>query len=139
MHHPWRQLREQEHIDVRWLTLPGDLRGMTDGHSTIWMDDRLLQVERRCTLAHEQAHIRLGHVGHQEGREEYRARKLAAQQLIHRDDLIRALQWAMSLEEAADELWVTPEVLRDRIHFMHPSERLLIAAAVEAGKEHHAD
>lgn len=119
--------------------MPDGVRAATNGEDIIWMSTRLLQVQRRCSLQHELTHLDFGHDGCQSEKDEQRVRKLTAQALIRRDDLIAALQWAMSLEEAADELWVTPEVLRDRIHFMHPSERLLIAAAVQAGKEHHAD
>ena len=139
MHHPWRDLRGREHVTLFWRDLPDDLLGASNGTDTIWLDRDQFQVERRCTLTHELTHLDFGHDGCQSEKDEARVRKLTAQKLIHRDDLIRALQWAMSLEEAADELWVTPEVLRDRLDFMHPSEKLLIAAAVQAGKEHHAD
>ncbi len=138
MHHPWRDLREREHLTIEWGHLPPGLRGATAG-DTIWMESRLLQVERRCTLTHELVHIDFGHEGCQTEKEEERVRKVTAERLIRRDHLIHAFRWALSLEEAADELWVTPEVLLDRLRFMHPSERLLVAGAVQAGREHHAD
>jgi hypothetical protein len=37
-----------------------------------------------------------------------------------------------SIEEAADELWVTPEVLRDFMASLSPVERLMIECAVRA-------
>ena len=139
MHHPWRELRDRgDHVRLLWTEFNDGRVGATVGND-IYLDRRLLQSEKRCAIQHEQMHIEFGHDGCQSEKDEARVRKLTAQRLIHRDDLIRAMQWAMSLEEAADELWVTPEVLRDRLHFMHPSEKLLIAAAVEAGKESHAD
>ncbi|WP_190246854.1 ImmA/IrrE family metallo-endopeptidase [Brevibacterium casei] len=127
MHHPWRDLRGREHITVHWRTMPGDYLGATDGANAIWMDPDQLQVERRCTLAHEIAHIDLGHKGCQDGREEDRANRLTAQRLIEWDALVDVFRWAHTAHEAADELWVTPEVLEDRLRFLHPNEKALLA------------
>lgn len=126
-HHPWRDLRSREHITLSWRDLPPGVWGTTDGSSAIWMEPRLLQVERRCTLAHELAHIDLGHTTKPTVGEESAARRLAAQQLIEWDALVDAFRWAHNAIEAADELWVTPEVLEDRLRFLHPNERALLA------------
>ena len=87
-HHPWRDLRSRPRITLSWLDLPPGVRGATDGTSAIWMEVDLLQVERRCTLAHELAHIDLGHTTKPTVAEEQVARRLTAQKLIHWDALV---------------------------------------------------
>lgn len=111
---------------MSWRSLPDGMRGATDGTSAIWMEPRLLQVERRCTLAHELAHIDLGHTSKPTEREERSARRLAAQKLIDWDDLVDAYRWALCMSEWADELWVTVEVLEDRLKYLHPHELALL-------------
>lgn len=126
-YHPWRELRSREHIELTWADLPPGVRGLTDGTSAIVLEHRQLQVERRCTLAHELAHIDLGHTTTPTVAEEHAARRLAASKLIAWDALVDVFKWAHNALEAADELWVTPEVLEDRLHFLHPNERALLA------------
>ena len=125
-YHPWRELRSRDHLELTWADLPPGVRGMTDGTSAIWMEPEQLQVERRCTLAHELAHIDLRHTTKPTVREEQTARRLAAQKLIEWDALVDVFRWAHNAQEAADELWVTPEVLEDRLRFLHPHERALL-------------
>lgn len=125
-YHPWRELRSRKHLELTWADLPPGIRGITDGSSAIWMESRMLQVERRCTLAHELAHIDLGHTTKTTVAEENAARRLAAQKLIEWDALVDVFKWAHNAQEAADELWVIPEVLEDRLHFLHPNEKALL-------------
>lgn len=128
MHHPWRELRERGDGVVLHFTRFNDTRvAATNGNNAIWLDQDLLQVERRCAIQHEQAHIDLGHTNCDDLREEQAARRLTAQKLIDWDDLVDAFKWAHTAFEAADELWVTPEVLEDRLRFLHPNERTLLA------------
>lgn len=126
-YHPWRELRSREHLKLTWADLPPGVRGITDGSSAIWMEPDQLQVERRCTLAHELAHIDLEHTTKPTDTEERNARRLAARKLITWDALVDAFRWSHTAEEAADELWVIPEVLEDRLRFLHPNERALLA------------
>lgn len=126
-YHPWRELRSREHVELTWESLPPGIRGITDGTSAIVLEHRQLQVERRCTLAHELAHIDLGHTTETTVQEETTARRYAAQKLIEWDALVDVFKWAHNAHEAADELWVTPEVLEDRLRFLHPNERALLA------------
>lgn len=56
-------------------------------------------------------------------REEIRVRKEAARLLLPDIKVVgEAMAWALSTEEAADELWVSPDVLRDRLRWLHPAE-----------------
>ena len=114
-------------MELTWADLPPGTRGLTDGSSAIWMEPRQLQVERRCTLAHELAHIDLGHTTKPTVAEETATRRRTARQLISWDALVDVFKWAHNAHEAADELWVTPEVLEDRLRFLHPNERALLA------------
>lgn len=107
--------------------MPDGIRGATNGTSAIWMEPRLLQVERRCTLAHELAHVDLGHTSCDDAKAEQAACRRTARQLISWDALVDVFKWAHNAHEAADELWVTPEVLEDRLRFLHPNERALLA------------
>jgi hypothetical protein len=121
MFHPWRELRKKPEITVNWTEL-NYTNGITDGHSTIWLDSRLLQVERRCVLAHEMIHIERGHTECQKTAAEIGVRVEAARRLIAMEDLLRCKRWARSVWELADELWVTPEVLADRIAYLTVAE-----------------
>lgn len=127
MHHPWRELRERGDGVVLHFTKFTDGRtAATNGNNAIWLDEDLSQVERRCAAQHEQAHMDLGHTSCADLKEESAARRLTANKLIHWDDLVDAFRWAHTAEEAADELWVTPEVFEDRLRFLHPHEKVLL-------------
>jgi hypothetical protein len=126
-YHLCRELRSQEHLEPAWADLPPGVRGLTDGSSAIWMESAQLQVERRCTLAHELAHFELGHTEKTSIAEERAARQLAAKKLIDWAALLDVFRWAHNSHEAADELWVKPEVLEDRLRFLHSNERALLA------------
>ena len=113
-------------MELTWADLPPGVRGLTDGSSAIWLEVDQLQVERRCALAHELAHIDLGHTTKPYVTEEQAARRMAAQKLITWDALVDVFRWAHNAFEAADELWVTVDVLEDRLRFLHPHERALL-------------
>ena len=106
--------------------MPDGIRGATNGTSAIWMEPDLLQVERRCTLAHELAHVDLGHTTRPSVAEESAAKRLTARRLIDWDGLVDAFRWSDSVQEAADELWVTVDVLEDRLHFLGGHEKALL-------------
>lgn len=123
MFHPWRALRALRHVVVVWARPHPAIPAATDGTRTIWLDPRLLQVERRCALTHELVHIERGHAGCQPRAVEHAVRAEAARRLITHQDLLRAMPWALSLEELADDLWVTPMVLTDRLAGLTRVER----------------
>lgn len=133
MYHPWRRLSEMPRIDVLWTDLPDDLIAETDGLTVIEMDRRLMQVDRRCALDHELAHIDLGHIRGCNGREETAARRLSARRLLPLSCLTTALAYTTDLEYAAWDLWVTRDVLDDRLDSLTEAER----AAIMDATEHH--
>ena len=126
--HPWRELRHLQHVRVSWVDLPMGTHGRTDGSSHIEIARDLLQVERRCALTHEMTHIFMGHKGHQSPKVEKAVRAIVARRLIPFDDLLSACRWAGNdTYQLADELWVTPAVLKDRFRCLEKGERELLA------------
>ena len=123
------------HVIVEWARPHPAAPGATDGASRIWLDPRMTQVERRCVLAHELVHIEQGHRGCQPLAIERAVRAVAARQLITLEQLSDALPWSMSLDELADELWVTPLVLTDRLAGLTRAEREHLAARIPEHRE----
>ncbi|WP_045076468.1 hypothetical protein [Psychromicrobium lacuslunae] len=128
MFHPWRALRDLPHITVVWARLE-HVSALTDGISIIWLDSRLLQVEKRCSLTHELIHIERSHTHRQTPAVEHQVRAETARRLIPFEELLRHKRWALSIDELADCLWVTPRVLCDRIDNLSPKERAIFLAA----------
>lgn len=126
MYHPWRELRQQPQITVQMVHLKSK-RAITNGLDVIWIDKSALQVERRCSLTHELIHIERHHTSCQPPAIERSVRTEAARRLILISDLAKHLAWARSFDELADELWVTPEVLADRIANLDGRERELLS------------
>lgn len=120
--HPWRRLRSLTGVDLVWRPLTGML-GATDGATVIYMDPVQLQVERRCTVAHEQAHIELGHTRGHHPDDERTATQLAARWLVEMPAILDALRWSEELEEVADQLWVDLPTLMARLDGLTSEER----------------
>lgn len=139
MDHPWRRLRQRADWLLRWSRLPGNYAGLTDHRSrTIWLDSRLLQAERRCTIAHELEHVERGPVPTDPvlaAREEAAIDKIVARRLIGLHALGDALAWSLNLDEAADELWVDVPTLRTRLEHLHPSERAYLRRRLQHHEE----
>lgn len=130
--HPWRQLRRLPQIDLCWADLPEGIRGCVRD-DTIYLDRRLRQDERRCTLTHELVHHALGHADGCRHADEALVRQITARLLIPLDDLIRAATWTTSVGELADDLWVSPDVVMTRLEHLHPAE----IGALRAATAHH--
>lgn len=121
--HPWRALREREQIIVYWTDdLTCGVLGATDG-ARVWMARDQLQAERRCTLTHELVHLEWAHLGEQSAAIERAVAVEAARRLIPVEDLVRAAAWAVSVEEAAEELWVDVDTLLVRLENLNENER----------------
>src|SRR5690606_41718859 len=100
------------------------------------MDPRQSQAQRRCTIAHELAHIELGHTGGCTGAEEAQARRLAARWLIDMDRLLDARAWSEELEEVAEERWVDLDTLYARLDALtaqEPAREVALDGRVERG------
>ena len=126
MFHPWRALRKKPHIEVHWTDQPPGRIAATDGRSRIFMDTRLLQVQRRCAATHELIHIERGHTGGCSPGEEMSVRTETAHRLISTERLMDVMKWTESWEEAADELWVTVDVFMDRLASLSRLERRMV-------------
>lgn len=77
--------------------------GVTDGLH-IWIRAGLRPSVERSTLAHELAHVLLGHTSCQDARGELRANRLAARLLLDPDTVSRERGSCSSLSELADAL-----------------------------------
>jgi len=118
--------------------LPEGTRALTDGERRVWLRAGMSQVQRRCTIAHELTHLRREHRGCQPPAVEASVRRETARRLIpDTRRMADELAWAHSLAEAADHLWVTTEVLQDRLRSLHPAEHMLIRDRLEQGSSWH--
>lgn len=126
--HPWRRLRALTDWTLCWHEPDDDSRmGVTRfSRREISLRADLTWAERRCTVLHECLHAERGpaNAGVLALREESRVRRETARLLLPSVRPIgEALAWALSPEEAADELLVDVGVLRDRLRWLHPAER----------------
>lgn len=128
-YNPWDHLRTTfPRVRVEFTRLEGRC-GETNGRELIRLDRRLLQVERRCTLAHELVHLEAG-----EGRactvaREREVDRVAAARLVSFDALVAASRWARDPVELAEELWVTPSMLEARCETLTAAELFAVAGA----------
>lgn len=103
--------------------LTGSL-GVTDG-KRIWLRRGLTRVVERSTLAHELAHILLGHTSCQDGRGEARADRLAVRLLVSLAEVERELRRCGSIEALADSLGVDVRMARIAVEILcHRSDEL---------------
>jgi len=126
-HHPWRRFAELTDWSLAWAELPDGVMGRTCHLTrTVTLALGMSQAERRCTIAHETAHIERGPVGaHQALREEWDIDRTVARLLIPSvDQLVDAMTWAGGrLESAADALWVDDYLLSVRLRSLTDRER----------------
>lgn len=133
---PWRRLRALRGWELRWHHPDDD----PDAGFTLF-DERVISLrsnltweERRCTVLHECLHAERGPTlaGVLEQREELRVRRETARLLLPSvREVADVLAWALSPEEAAAELLVDVDVLRDRLRWLDPAERAELAASAD--------
>lgn len=141
-YHPWKALGRLDHIALSISDhLPSGRAWWCPASQTILLASNLTQAERRCALAHELAHIDLGHTGRaaavERHRQERQADELAARRLITLPALVDAVLWARDEYEAADELWVDPGTLHTRLQTLTPLERAELDRSITAVENHH--
>lgn len=122
MFDPWQIIKRYPHLTVHTTRLVGSA-GSTDGVSTIWLDDRLTAIERRCVLTHELLHVGMGHKCHQLDGVETQVRERTARALVPLHLLLARRLWDGPLDYLAEELHVTEDVLADRLRWILPGER----------------
>jgi len=126
-HHPWRRFAELTDWSLRWAELPDGVMGRTCHRTrTVTLALGMSQAERRCTIAHETAHIVRGPVTPlQAMREELDIDRRVARLLIPSvRRLVDAMTWAGGhVESAADALWVDDYLLSVRLRTLTGRER----------------
>lgn len=137
---PWADLAERTHLTLAITRLPHGHGWYMHDVPGIVLDDRLDRVGRRCALAHELAHVDLGHTHQVAGtgpgtsriqrRRERDADLLAAQRLIPLDRLADTLHWALCPEEVAHELDVTDRLATLRIRNLSQAEKAYITEQI---------
>lgn len=125
---PWRRLHALPGWRLRWHRPEDDpdLGFTLFDEKVISLRDDLTWEERRCTALHECLHAEWGPTldGVLAERQELQVRRETARLLLPSVAAVAdALAWALSLEEAAVELQVDAEVLRDRLRWLDPAER----------------
>lgn len=132
---PWKDAEVQHpDLDIERCDIAPARGVWVRSENMILIDENLDRTWRRATLAHELAHVDLGHVSAVEGffarRIEREADMLAARRLLGSVDAIADAVAAHPGDTAAvaDQLDVPVEVLLRRVEKMHPRDR----AAIEA-------
>lgn len=138
MHHPWRAFRDLVDWTLEWAHLPHGVWGLTDfDRRVVTLTHGMSQAERRCTIEHERQHILRGPVSAAyTAREELAVDRNAARVLLPDIRAIGAeLAWAHNLDEAAEQLWVDPDILRTRLEHLHPAERAYLRRRLEEHRD----
>ena len=94
--------------------------GVTDGRR-IWIRSGLRPSVEKSTLAHELAHILLGHTSCQDSRGELRANRLAARLLFDLEDISREREHCSSLIELAENLGADTDLVSWGLQIHNPT------------------
>lgn len=123
-------------VTVRHRELGGVPAASSRRQRVILIETTMAKAERRCALAHEIAHLDLGHgLSIHEGYEERQADELAASRLISLEDLADVLRWALGPDEVADALEVTSTMVRRRIRALSVDDKAWIEAEIGRKEE----
>ena len=119
---PWADLTARSSLDLCCGGVPRGLLGAPAG-GRVWRPPRHAIRERRCTLAHELVHIDLDLVSDVTWAAEQRVRDVTARRLLPDIDAVAsALAGGVDVATASDELWVTEDVLTDRLTNLNDEE-----------------
>lgn len=116
------------------IPLPDDICGYTDG-SSIWLNPKLSEVGRRCTLEHELVHCERGlPPEYLAGKEERKVDQIAAHRLAMTEQLVEAILWTHNTGNRSVLAWylnLDQTMLDVRLTTATPEERALIEQALE--------
>lgn len=123
---PWGDLNQRSYLSVEFVNMPTGRRGCIRGN-VVLIDRRQLQVERRCTVAHELVHDERRVFPAEaalRAREETLVERTAARRLIELPELVDALRACSSqhAHDLADHLWVDLPMLEARMNALDPVE-----------------
>ncbi|WP_157571806.1 hypothetical protein [Nocardioides alkalitolerans] len=135
---PWRHLRRLVHVRLLWHD-DGPMGLTNHRDQTISLRRGMSWEERRCTVQHEVLHIERGPqpLGLRAKDEEKVRRETAFLMIPEIRDVLEALLWAYTDEEAAEELGVDVYVLRYRLRHMSPMERAWLTNRFAQAREDH--
>ena len=130
---PWQRLRTLVDVELRWHE-NGPMGRTIHSEQAISLRLDMTWAERRCTVAHELLHIERGPMpAGLRAKDEERVRRETAQRMIPDIRPVGdAIAWALSPEEAAEELGVDVYVLRYRLKHMSPMERAWLQHRLQA-------
>nr|DAY18109.1 MAG TPA: IrrE protein [Caudoviricetes sp.] len=111
------QLAEALGVPVLYTRRLSGSLGVTDG-KRIWLRRGMTSAVERSTLAHELAHILLGHKSCQDGRGEARADRLAVRLLVSLAEVERELRCCSSIESLAEALGVDMRMARTAVEIL---------------------
>lgn len=100
-------------VEVYRVRLRDGVASLTDGVS-IWVDDRLNEVQERCAVEHELEHVARGQGSAQTEPVEMSVRYAVACRLLPFESMQRGCHMGGTLAAIARELRVTRQVLMDR-------------------------
>lgn len=130
---PWRVLRALPLVELVWHD-DGPMGETDHVDQTISLRRGMTWEERRCTVLHECLHILRGPVPRGlSAKDEEAVRRETAQRMIPDIRPVGdAIAWALSEEEAAEELGVDTDVLSYRLKHMSPMERAWLNHRLQA-------
>ena len=102
----------------------------TNGVDTIWIDDRLNEVQEKCAIEHALIHVERSHTTVQTEAVEMAVRFETAKRLLPLDAIVGVCKNGKSLAAIARELEVTRQVLMDRAATL-TDEQARIAGCLE--------
>lgn len=111
------QLAEALGVPVLYTRRLAGSLGVTDGKK-VWLRRGMTRAVERSTLAHELAHLLLGHASCQDGRGEARADRLAVRLLVSLGDVERELRRCDSIEDLAEALGVDVRMARTAVEIL---------------------
>jgi len=134
-YNPWWDANERHpDIHIEWHPIYPVRAAWCPTERVILVDEDINDIERRCALAHELAHIDTADAQTAlcwfSSRQETAADRLAAERLVGVDEIADALRWTNAVTELAQAVGVTPNVLRLRARMLSEHERARLNAVI---------